>query len=201
MLELSGVKSGELIPAKHFTHLATWLQARQTLSLQHAPTLQSLQAALKQPLEADELVSLKEYAQQNGQIHPQTVLTTAQVQDPESDLPAPRRTRSGIKRSTPHSADLQSVCAGYRHAALVHRASRTAVHRPAGRVTDFLAGRLAPAKRQQRHRYSQHRRNRTGKKHGWIATGRGKQPCQRASDRVRDILKCGVASQRRPANL
>lgn len=81
MLELSGVKSGELIPAKHFTHLATWLQARQTLSLQHAPTLQSLQAALKQPLEADELVSLKEYAQQNGQIQPQTVLTTAQVQD------------------------------------------------------------------------------------------------------------------------
>lgn len=81
MLELSGVKSGELIPAKHFTHLATWLQARQTLSLQHAPTLQSLQAALKQPLEADELVSLKDYAQQNGQIQPQTVLTTAQVQD------------------------------------------------------------------------------------------------------------------------
>lgn len=81
MLELSGVKSGELIPAKHFNHLATWLQARQTLSLQHAPTLQSLQAALKQPLEADELASLKEYAQQNGQIQPQTVLTSAQVQD------------------------------------------------------------------------------------------------------------------------
>lgn len=81
MLELSGVKSGELIPAKHFNHLATWLQARQTLSLQHAPTLQSLQAALKQPLEANELASLKEYAQQNGQIQPQTVLTTAQVQD------------------------------------------------------------------------------------------------------------------------
>lgn len=81
MLELSGVKSGELIPAKHFNHLATWLQARQTLSLQHAPTLQSLQAALKQPLEADELASLKEYAQQNGLIQPQTVLTSAQVQD------------------------------------------------------------------------------------------------------------------------
>ncbi|MBR7352854.1 flagella biosynthesis regulator Flk, partial [Klebsiella pneumoniae] len=42
MLELSGVKSGELIPAKQFTHLATWLQARQTLSLQHAPTLHTL---------------------------------------------------------------------------------------------------------------------------------------------------------------
>lgn len=81
MLELSGVKSGELIPAKHFTHLATWLQARQTLSLQHAPTLQSLQAALKQPLEAEELTRLKDYAQQTWQLQPQTVLTTAQVQD------------------------------------------------------------------------------------------------------------------------
>ena len=81
MLELSDVKSGELIPAKHFTHLATWLQARQTLSLQHAPTLQSLQAALKQPLEPNELATLKEYAQQTYQVQPQTVLTTAQVQD------------------------------------------------------------------------------------------------------------------------
>lgn len=81
MLELSGVKSGELIPAKHFTHLVTWLQARQTLSLQHAPTLQSLQVALKQPLEPDELAGLKDYAQQTYQIQAQTVLTTAQVQD------------------------------------------------------------------------------------------------------------------------
>ncbi|ECA3240431.1 flagella biosynthesis regulator Flk [Salmonella enterica subsp. enterica serovar Anatum] len=81
MLELSGVKSGELIPAKQFTHLATWLQARQTLSLQHAPTLHTLQAALKQPLEPDELTAIKEYAQHTYQIQPQTVLTTAQVQD------------------------------------------------------------------------------------------------------------------------
>ncbi|POT60154.1 flagella biosynthesis regulator Flk [Citrobacter amalonaticus] len=81
MLELSGVKSGELIPAKQFTHLVTWLQARQTLSLQHAPTLQTLQAALKQPLEADDLSALKDYAQQTYQIQPQTILTTAQVLD------------------------------------------------------------------------------------------------------------------------
>ncbi|VDY39492.1 Div protein [Salmonella enterica subsp. arizonae] len=76
MLELSGVKSGELIPAKQFTHLVTWLQARQTLSLQHAPTLHTLQAALKQPLEPDELTAIKEYAQHMYQIQPQTVLTT-----------------------------------------------------------------------------------------------------------------------------
>lgn len=81
MLELSGVKSGELIPAKQFTHLVTWLQARQTLSLQNAPTLQTLQAALKQPLEPNELTAIKEYAQQTYQIQPQTILTAVQVQD------------------------------------------------------------------------------------------------------------------------
>jgi hypothetical protein len=37
MLELSGVKAGELIPAKQFTHLVTWLQARQTLSTTERP--------------------------------------------------------------------------------------------------------------------------------------------------------------------
>lgn len=81
MLELSDVKRGELIPAKQFTHLVTWLQARQTLSLQHAPTLHTLQAVLKQPLESDELTAIKEYAQHTYQIQPQTVLTTNQVQD------------------------------------------------------------------------------------------------------------------------
>ncbi len=81
MLELSGVKAGELIPARQFTHLATWLQARQTLSSQSAPTLHTLQAALKQPLEPQEWNSIQDYAHQNWQATPQTVLTTAQVQD------------------------------------------------------------------------------------------------------------------------
>lgn len=81
MLELSGVKDGELIPAKQFTHLVTWLQARQTLSTQSAPTLHTLQAALKQPLEPREFEAMRDYAQQNWQVTPQAVLTTAQVQD------------------------------------------------------------------------------------------------------------------------
>lgn len=81
MLELSGVKSGELIPAKQFTHLVTWLQARQTLSNQSAPTLQTLQAALKLPLEPNEFTALRDYAQQTYQALPHTILTTAQVQD------------------------------------------------------------------------------------------------------------------------
>ncbi len=79
MLELSGVKSGELIPANSL--LMTWLQARQvTLSLQHAPTLHTLQAALKQPLEPDEPQRSK--SMPNTLITSrQTVLTTARVQD------------------------------------------------------------------------------------------------------------------------
>jgi hypothetical protein len=81
MLELSGVKSGELIPAKHFNQLMTWLQARQTLSDQKAPTLNMLQAALKQPMEPHEFNALRDYAQQAWQATPQTVLTPAQVQD------------------------------------------------------------------------------------------------------------------------
>lgn len=80
MLELSGVKTGELIPAKHFTALATWLQARQTLSTQSAPTLNSLQAALKQPMEPHEWQALCDYSQQSWSITPQTVLTMTQVQ-------------------------------------------------------------------------------------------------------------------------
>ncbi|MGP3592264.1 flagella biosynthesis regulator Flk [Vagococcus sp. WN89Y] len=81
MLELSGVKTGELIPAKHFAPLMTWLQARQTLSTHPAPTLHALQTSLKQPLEDVEWRSVTDYAQQNWQATPQTVLTTAQVQD------------------------------------------------------------------------------------------------------------------------
>ncbi|MDX6021980.1 flagella biosynthesis regulator Flk [Scandinavium sp. V105_16] len=81
MLELSGVKTGELIPAKHFSPLMTWLQARQTLSDQKAPTLNTLQAALKQPMETQEFNALRDYAQQTWQATPQTVLTPAQVQD------------------------------------------------------------------------------------------------------------------------
>jgi hypothetical protein len=81
MLELSGVKTGELIPAKHFAQLVTWLQARQTLSNQATPTLHSIQAALKQPLEPREMQALQDYAQQTWNVTPQSPLTIAQVQD------------------------------------------------------------------------------------------------------------------------
>ncbi|RZM89142.1 MULTISPECIES: flagella biosynthesis regulator Flk [unclassified Escherichia] len=81
MLELSGVKNGELIPAKMFTHLVTWLQARQVLSQQNTPTLESLQMALKQPLDASELTVLSTYVEQKYGLSTQSALTYAQAED------------------------------------------------------------------------------------------------------------------------
>ena len=73
MLELSGVKDGELIPAKLFNHLVTWLQARQTLSQQNTP--------LKQPLDASELAALSAYIQQKYGLSAQSSLSSAQAED------------------------------------------------------------------------------------------------------------------------
>lgn len=75
MLELCGVKSGELIPATHFLPLSYWLQARQTLSAQSAPTLTSLQGALKQPLEAAEWQTIVDFASRSWQVTPRTTLS------------------------------------------------------------------------------------------------------------------------------
>ena len=79
MLELCGVKTGELIPATHFTPLSYWLHARQTLSTQAAPTLTMLQAALKQPLEAEEWQTIVDFAQHSWHVTPQTPLSSTQV--------------------------------------------------------------------------------------------------------------------------
>ncbi|RZN39525.1 flagella biosynthesis regulator Flk [Escherichia sp. E2593] len=81
MLELSGVKNGELIPAKMFTHLVTWLQARQVLSQQNTPTLESLQMALKQPLDASELTVLSSYVEKKYGLSQHSALTSAQAED------------------------------------------------------------------------------------------------------------------------
>lgn len=79
MLELCGVKTGELIPATHFTPLSYWLQARQTLSTQASPTLNSLQAALKQPLEAQEWQKIVDFARNSWHVTPQSTLSASQI--------------------------------------------------------------------------------------------------------------------------
>ncbi|EJM0808954.1 flagella biosynthesis regulator Flk [Escherichia albertii] len=81
MLELSGVKDGELIPAKLFNHLVTWLQARQSLSQQNTPTQESLQMALKKPLDTNELAALSAYIEQKYGLSAQSVLSSVQAED------------------------------------------------------------------------------------------------------------------------
>ena len=80
-LKLVSLKSGDPIPSRHFPLLTQYLQVRQTLSQQHAPTLQMLETALKHPLDRAEQQMLEDYSQQRFQATPQTVLTTAQAQD------------------------------------------------------------------------------------------------------------------------
>ncbi|RWR00757.1 flagella biosynthesis regulator [[Pantoea] beijingensis] len=81
LLKLVSLKSGDPIPLRHFPLLTQYLQARQTLSQQSAPTLRTLEASLKQPLDRTEQLMLEEYSQQRFQATPQTFLTAAQSQD------------------------------------------------------------------------------------------------------------------------
>lgn len=106
MLELAGVKTGELIPAKHFAPLNTWLQARQTLIQQAAPTLIALQTALRQPLASTEWQDIVDYTQQRWQATPQTVLTTAQIQDVLNQVIA---LRIATTSSTLETRDIQPI--------------------------------------------------------------------------------------------
>ncbi|MCZ4060608.1 flagella biosynthesis regulator Flk [Pantoea sp. LMR881] len=80
-LKLVNLTSGDPIPSRHYPLLTQYLQVRQTLSQHSAPTLQLLEASLKQPLAQDEQRVLEDYSQQRFQAAPQTVLTAAQTQD------------------------------------------------------------------------------------------------------------------------
>lgn len=80
-LKLVNLKSGDPVPSRHFPLLTQYLQVRQTLSQHSAPTLQLVEASLKQPLDHAEQRLLEDYSQQRFQAMPQTVLTAAQTQD------------------------------------------------------------------------------------------------------------------------
>lgn len=81
LLELVSLKPGEPIPAKLFAPLSNFLQAQHTLSQHPAPTQETVQAALKQPLTEPEREWIADYSQQRFQATPQTILTPFQVQD------------------------------------------------------------------------------------------------------------------------
>lgn len=81
LLEQVNLKPGEPIPGKLFAPLSNWLQAQHTLSQHPAPTLETVQAALKQPLSEPEREWIADYSQQRFQATPQTILTPFQVQE------------------------------------------------------------------------------------------------------------------------
>lgn len=81
LLELVSLKPGEPVPARLFAPLSNWLQAHNSLSQHPAPTLETLQTALKQPLTEPEREWVTDYSQQRFQATPQTILTPFQVQD------------------------------------------------------------------------------------------------------------------------
>ncbi|MCS3431704.1 flagella biosynthesis regulator Flk [Klebsiella sp. BIGb0407] len=81
LLELVSLKPGEPIPGKLFAPLSNFLQAHHTLSQHPSPTLETVQAALKQPLTEPEREWIADYSQQRFQVTPQTILTPFQVQD------------------------------------------------------------------------------------------------------------------------
>jgi len=105
-LKLVGLKSGDPIPLRHFPLLTQYLQVRQTLSQQHAPTLHMLETALKHPLDRSEQQMLENYSQQNFQATPQTILTAAQAQDLLNLLFTRRAERSGESDTLRAASDL-----------------------------------------------------------------------------------------------
>lgn len=199
MLELSGVKDGELIPAKLFNHLVTWLQARQTLSQQNTPTLESLQMTLKQPLDASELAALSAYIQQKYGLSAQSSLSSAQAEDILNQLYQRR-----VKGIDPR--DMQPLLNPFPPMmdTLQNMATRPALWILLVAIIlmlVWLVRSLTPTKRQYRDNNSQHRRDRPGKKYRRV-TKRGRQHSRkRPGDAEGDILKRGVTAQCGAANL
>ncbi len=102
--KLVNLKSGDPIPSRFFPLLTQYLQVRQTLSQQSAPTLQMLAASLKQPPDSDEQQLLENYNIQRFQAGAQTVLTAAQAQDLLNLLFA-RRAERNQPQETPQASD------------------------------------------------------------------------------------------------
>ncbi|CNE11167.1 flagella biosynthesis regulator Flk [Yersinia nurmii] len=81
LFEMIGIKHTDPLPARHFQLMSQFLQTKVALSQQVAPTLVSLQAALKQPVDSTEQKLLTDYAQHRFQASPTTPLTQAQLND------------------------------------------------------------------------------------------------------------------------
>lgn len=81
LLELTGVKDGELIVARHYAPLTTWLSARLTLAGFSEVTVRQLQSALRQPLDKNEWQSLIDSRKDPTPLTPHSILNQVQVQE------------------------------------------------------------------------------------------------------------------------
>ncbi|WP_107759930.1 flagella biosynthesis regulator Flk [Dickeya sp. Secpp 1600] len=82
MMDMQGLKTGDPIPAKNFQVLSQFLNTQSILLQQHTlPTLHTLQAALKQPLDQQEQQLLQDFTRSTLNITPQTPLTPSQISD------------------------------------------------------------------------------------------------------------------------
>lgn len=82
LMDMQGLKIGDPIPAKNFHALSQFINTQSVLLQQHTPTtLQTLQAALKQPLDQQEQQLLQDFTRNTLNLTPQMPLTPSQVSD------------------------------------------------------------------------------------------------------------------------
>ncbi|WP_273869656.1 flagella biosynthesis regulator Flk [Serratia odorifera] len=95
LLDLTGVKTSEPLPARHFQLLSQYLQARVALSSQSAPTLNNLLALLKQPADPQEQQQLFDYCQSRFHCVANAPLTHTQINNLINQLFARRLEKAG----------------------------------------------------------------------------------------------------------
>ncbi|GAK27737.1 MULTISPECIES: flagella biosynthesis regulator Flk [Serratia] len=95
LFDLTGVKTNDPLPARHFQLLNQFLQVKVALSPQTAPTLNNLFAALKQPADAQEQQQLNDYCQSRFNCHASAPLTHPQMSDVINQLFARRLEKAG----------------------------------------------------------------------------------------------------------
>ena len=107
LMTMMGLKAGDPIPSRHFPLLMQFLQGHVTLSQQPAPTLATLQAALKHPVSSDEQQAIEAYCLQHFNVTGQSVLSPAQASAVLQFLFIYRLSRTQSQHQTPDSRLLQ----------------------------------------------------------------------------------------------
>ncbi|AKE09514.1 MULTISPECIES: flagella biosynthesis regulator Flk [Serratia] len=95
LFDLTGVKTNDPLPARHFQLLNQFLQVKVALSPQTAPTLNNLLAVLKQPADAQEQQQLNDYCQSRFNCNASAPLTHPQMSDVINQLFARRLEKAG----------------------------------------------------------------------------------------------------------